>query len=1310
MEGEVPDDANPPSSTATSAIDFTPVAEQPQLLKMLGDSVQLMSSIVAGDYVQGGDAQAQLQSALDSLKQQLQEHDLQPQSLKSDRGDSTSVEGGDDLQSHSKDQQVAPVDVSMPGSRAIAIDNLPVVPDLGYACDSPTPKSGLGSAKAHDGSEPLEEAAEPVHTGPDVVHAVDVSSSQPSARASKSVTPTSGTAGAESAFSTASSKGVPPLPPRCPSVVAAQEQATALAGALSAVAAAAASQQIDTDTASGIAAALVRTASRARLTSDDDTTVSPAVPLAAAEQPALHAQQSVQQQLEAVAVTLLQEQAASVTDESSTAMPAPGAGAEDSATTLPAEQQAFADMLQAIAAEQLAAVPTGSNAVAAVTAAAAAIVAADKATAVPASNPSQTNSVASSAAPTPTATSSAAVSEQPEGASQAVRAALANLPSGLPTSSVKASMLSKQRAAKSAGSRLTAGTDGSMINQVLLQALQERLIPAPTGQQNTNGDGRSNAAELLKDAGLPALQPIRTTSVVSDGSAPSSSQPGSPNSLAAASNAAAAAAVAAAKSKNKSKGSETPTAVPMSGEDVVLADLLLSSAQDANGDAGYVLTELLGYSQADQADVMAALSDSGSNPAQVIASYLHNMRVVNIDAAEAAADGDSVGTKQAAVLKSLVESLMSGLVDKYCSIVVEAQLEADEELDGACSQVAEECTSSVPPMPQHQQQAIAVQAASSVLPNAVTPAVAAAPPPTQAQLASLLVPTQAQTGAAIASTQAAVQAPAATAIAAALAAMPAQQQTSVLALLQQLVNGSSAAAVAAPAVPSVPAPTAGLDGMLSAAVAMLAAQQQQQQQQAQQQQQQAAMQAAIQTAVQQAQQQQLVQQAAAVQQAAIAQHQAVAAAVAAAGLATAQPQMDMQSLQLLASLQQQSTGTALDGLGQHVPASGSLLLPPSGLGLGAAAGGTAMNVAGVAGLGVPNASALAPGMSGMPSLMPSQLQSSSVAMSIAANSGHVSLPVVCHGLAPVVPVASILQPTAAGLPPSLHQHPLPGQSALTGYADTGASAAWNFAAGSDLAPKSSFTGMTSLGSMTAGSASSSSMTAGHAGPAGHPPSSAAQAPPSGPPSDGSFSATQSAGSFNIARQPSGAIAVPAVAAAVAAAAHQHQGTPPVAGSAVVPGVVSSMYLDTGAAAYNAAATNDVAGHNAAALAHMHGLDAATAAAAAAAAAAQVNQAQQQQMQQQLQQAQQQHQQAAAVAAAAAAAAVQQQQVQQQLAGEMFYGYQHSAAAGSGSSMVGLAPTFSNDAGMDWQVWQQQQQQAQQLQQQHAQLQQPPQQQ
>eukprot|EP00775_Hariotina_reticulata_P010209 gene10209-10370_t len=425
------------SSNAATPSTVSPAA-QDQLLKLVTQSVGLLSSVVDSDAIQCEDTQAQLQSALANLKQQLQGQEMQVSKPKCD-GSSTGrrSEDGDDLVAGPTDQ------------------------------DAP----GIESYEAIQGSGAAE-VQEPVDT------------------------PSSSTSAAPAA-----SLGLPPRPPNSGVAVAAaaQEQANALATALSAVAAAAASQQLDTDTASNLAAALVRSASRATLSTED----------------------------------------------------AAGSG------QMNLQQQAFAEALQAIAAEKLASAQAAAMPGTAMS---------DKAS-------SFAPSVTSSAAPTPTAAVATAPDSQPavldttsSAAPAAVRAALSNLPAAAPSSSsVTARKTLFNRPSGKAEPKPTAA--GSSLSQLLLTALQERLsVPAPTAPGVGSGGVMGKVVE-------------------------------------------------------------GPPLIMMSGEDVAMATMMLETADSAIVKPALVVTELLGFGPDDEADISTALAESGGSPAQLVASYLHNIRV-----------------------------------------------------------------------------------------------------------------------------------------------------------------------------------------------------------------------------------------------------------------------------------------------------------------------------------------------------------------------------------------------------------------------------------------------------------------------------------------------------------------------------------------------------------------------------------------------------------------------------------------------------------------------------------------------------------
>lgn len=64
----------------------------------------------------------------------------------------------------------------------------------------------------------------------------------------------------------------------------------------------------------------------------------------------------------------------------------------------------------------------------------------------------------------------------------------------------------------------------------------------------------------------------------------------------------------------------------------LLAATLISALQDsALGNPALLLQHLLGFSPDDYNELLAALSESGSSYVDLIASYLHNLKVVTED-------------------------------------------------------------------------------------------------------------------------------------------------------------------------------------------------------------------------------------------------------------------------------------------------------------------------------------------------------------------------------------------------------------------------------------------------------------------------------------------------------------------------------------------------------------------------------------------------------------------------------------------------------------------------------------------------------
>ena len=67
-------------------------------------------------------------------------------------------------------------------------------------------------------------------------------------------------------------------------------------------------------------------------------------------------------------------------------------------------------------------------------------------------------------------------------------------------------------------------------------------------------------------------------------------------------------------------------------EDLVMARLLTTLADNTYGNPALLLQNLLGYASEDYNDLLSALSESGCSYVDVLAAYLHNMRVMAEDA------------------------------------------------------------------------------------------------------------------------------------------------------------------------------------------------------------------------------------------------------------------------------------------------------------------------------------------------------------------------------------------------------------------------------------------------------------------------------------------------------------------------------------------------------------------------------------------------------------------------------------------------------------------------------------------------------
>ncbi|CAD7702487.1 unnamed protein product [Ostreobium quekettii] len=92
--------------------------------------------------------------------------------------------------------------------------------------------------------------------------------------------------------------------------------------------------------------------------------------------------------------------------------------------------------------------------------------------------------------------------------------------------------------------------------------------------------------------------------------------------------------------------------------DILLAKLITSLSDSALGNPALLLQTLLGFSPEDYNDLLAALSESGCSYVDIIAAYLHNIRVMSEDA----------GSTSAALSGTLTRSL----IEQYNALLAQA--------------------------------------------------------------------------------------------------------------------------------------------------------------------------------------------------------------------------------------------------------------------------------------------------------------------------------------------------------------------------------------------------------------------------------------------------------------------------------------------------------------------------------------------------------------------------------------------------------------------------------------------------------------
>lgn len=91
--------------------------------------------------------------------------------------------------------------------------------------------------------------------------------------------------------------------------------------------------------------------------------------------------------------------------------------------------------------------------------------------------------------------------------------------------------------------------------------------------------------------------------------------------------------------------------------DVMMARLITALADNTLGNPALLLQQLLGFSPEDYSDLLSALSESGCSYVDILAAYLHNIRVVSEDGA---GDGSFIA-----------DNLQSGIVSKYHELLQE---------------------------------------------------------------------------------------------------------------------------------------------------------------------------------------------------------------------------------------------------------------------------------------------------------------------------------------------------------------------------------------------------------------------------------------------------------------------------------------------------------------------------------------------------------------------------------------------------------------------------------------------------------------
>ena len=92
--------------------------------------------------------------------------------------------------------------------------------------------------------------------------------------------------------------------------------------------------------------------------------------------------------------------------------------------------------------------------------------------------------------------------------------------------------------------------------------------------------------------------------------------------------------------------------------DILLAKLITTLSDSALGNPALLLQTLLGFSPEDYNDLLAALSESGSSYVDIIAAYLHNIRVMSEDSGSASA--------------TLSGTLTRSLIEQYNSLLTQA--------------------------------------------------------------------------------------------------------------------------------------------------------------------------------------------------------------------------------------------------------------------------------------------------------------------------------------------------------------------------------------------------------------------------------------------------------------------------------------------------------------------------------------------------------------------------------------------------------------------------------------------------------------